>query len=108
MSWEDDHRAQVAQFPADVREAHRHSSQHRNEVLQSEICGCFYCCEIFPPQTIHEWVDEDESGVGQTAICPRCGIDSVIGSASGFPIERSFLTRMHASWFSGGGHPPTR
>ena len=33
-------------------------------------------------------------------ICPKCGIDSVIGSASGYPIEHSFLMKMREFWFS--------
>ena len=35
----------------------------------------------------------------QTALCPKCEIDSVIGSASEFPITKDFLERMHAHWF---------
>ena len=99
MSWEDDHQSRVAAFPPDQREAHRHSSQHREELLRSTTCGCFYCCETFSPQAIQEWIDMDESGVGQTAECPKCGIDSVLGDASGFTIELSFLERMKAHWF---------
>lgn len=30
---------------------------------------------------------------------PRCGIDSVIGSAAGFPLTKEFLFQMHARWF---------
>lgn len=29
--------------------AHRHSIRHREEVLGSELCGCFYCLHIFSP-----------------------------------------------------------
>lgn len=50
---------------------------------------------------IHEWIDVlDDSDIGQTAMCPYCGIDSVIGSASGFPITPEFLMRMRAYWFN--------
>jgi hypothetical protein len=78
--------------------AHRHSSRHRKEVLASEQCGCFYCLAIFPPSELEAWVDEWESE-GQTALCPRCGIDSVIGSESGYPITREFLQAMKNHWF---------
>jgi len=78
--------------------AHRHSSRHREEVLASGRCGCFYCRAIFEPSEIKGWVDERE-GVGQTALCPRCGIDSVIGSESGYSITEEFLARMQAHWF---------
>lgn len=66
--------------------------------MASERCGCFYCGVIFEPSEIKDWVDEWE-GLGQTALCPHCGIDSVMGSESGYPITEEFLTLMHAHWF---------
>jgi hypothetical protein len=69
----------------DYVRAHKHSSEHRDEVTRSERVGCFYCLKIYAPGEIAEWVDEDEVGMGRCALCPRCGIDSVIGSASGYP-----------------------
>jgi hypothetical protein len=56
--------------------------RHRDEILGSEVCGCFYCPAVFPPSKIKEWVDTKD-GIGQTALCPKCDIDSVIGSNSG-------------------------
>jgi hypothetical protein len=88
----------TAKEPAHIA-AHRHSSNHRSEVLQSDTCGCFCCLEIYRPSDIIEWVD-DKDGIGTTAICPRCGIDSVLGAGSGYPITRAFLEQMEAYWFS--------
>jgi PDZ domain-containing protein len=82
----------------ELETAHLHSSRHRGEILESAACGCFYCRRIFPPEEIADWVDE-EGGIGQTALCPYCGIDSVIGSASGDPITKEFLTAMRRRWF---------
>ena len=79
--------------------AHQHSANHRKQVLESEICGCFYCLETFSPPKIEEWVDEDENEIGTTALCPFCGIDSVIGSKSGVPITKEFLKVMSQIWF---------
>jgi len=84
--------------------AHRYSSNHRESVLASDVCGCFYCLSIFSPSEIEDWVDarKDETDInesGQTALCPRCGIDSVLGSASGYPITREFLQKMNDYWF---------
>jgi len=47
---------------------------------------------------VKDWTDEWE-GVDQTALCPRCGIDAVIGSKSGFPITTEFLETMKTHWF---------
>jgi hypothetical protein len=36
---------------------------------------------------------------GRLPFCPRCGIDSVIGDQSGFPITPEFPERMKRYWF---------
>jgi hypothetical protein len=82
----------------DETQAHQFSIRHRRDILASEHCGCFYCLAQFTPQEIHDWIDA-EQGVGQTALCPKCGIDSVVGSASGVPITHAFLKRMYVRWF---------
>lgn len=79
--------------PEHIR-AHKHSSRHRPEIERSEECGCFYCLRRFKPKEIEEWTDDET-----TAMCPYCGIDSVIGSASGYPLSDGFLQRMHNYWF---------
>lgn len=38
-----------------------------------EQAGCYGCLEVFKPSEIRSWTDD-----GQTALCPRCGIDSVV------------------------------
>lgn len=68
--------------------------------MESEQCGCFYCLTVFPPSEIEEWVDADEHEIRQTALCPNCGIDSVIGSKSGYPMTKEFLQTMEEHWFS--------
>jgi len=78
--------------------AHRHCIDHRDEIEASETCGCFHCLFVFPPSKIVDWVDDP----GVTALCPKCGIDSVIGSASGYPISAKFLRKMKRHWFGAG------
>lgn len=80
--------------PFDLDDAHRHCSEHRAELEASDACGCFYCLSTFAPTAITEWIDD-----GQTAICAKCPVDSVIGSASGYPITADFLQQMHDKWF---------
>jgi hypothetical protein len=75
--------------------AHVHSSAHRAELAASTACGCFFCFRIFPFADIVRWTDTN-----QTALCPRCGIDAVLGDASGFPIDDTFLRSMHRHWFT--------
>ena len=65
-----------------IIDSHDHTIRHKTEILQSDICGCFYFITTFRPIDIIEWTDDK-----QTALCPNCGIDSVIGEKSGFPVS---------------------
>ena len=77
-----------------MREEHDHSINNKEEILISDKCGCFYCTTIFKPALIQKWIDNNT-----TAICPYCGVDSIIGNASDFPITKAFLNKMHNIWF---------
>ncbi len=78
--------------------AHKYAARNRWDILSSSICGCFYCLRTFDSTLIEDWVD-DVDGVGMTALCPLCGIDSVLGSHSGYPVEEGFLRKMKEYWF---------
>ncbi|HEY1939669.1 MAG TPA: hypothetical protein VGJ33_17195 [Candidatus Angelobacter sp.] len=75
--------------------AHKHSFKNRDEIDKSTHCGCFYCEKNFPPAEIWEWVDDE-----QTAMCPFCGIDSVLGNFHGFELSKEFLHSMNERWFA--------
>lgn len=77
--------------------AHKKSIYHKAEVMKSDECGCFHCLQIFSPNAIRHWTDTSQEE--HTALCPKCGIDSVIGSSSGFPITKDFLYKMQKYWF---------
>lgn len=84
--------------PGDIERAHKRSIYHRDEIYQSGPCGCFSCLETFEPRVIEEWTDR-----GDTALCPFCGIDAVLGDASGYPVTEEFLAAMNARWFGRSG-----
>lgn len=79
--------------------AHEHCFRNEAEVLASAACGCFFCGLIFPPGDVREWLAERGDGA-RTAFCPRCGIDAVLGSASGHPITPEFIGQMRRRWFA--------
>ena len=85
---------------ADFIEAHKFSSNHMEQLKRDTLCGCFHCGKIFSPDEIEEWIiaDNDCDREG-TAVCPYCGIDSVIGASSGYPITPEFLGEMRRYWF---------
>lgn len=78
----------------DLELAHKHCLRNCAALEQSDACGCFYCERIFFAVEIDEWTDDE-----QTALCPHCGIDSVLPSAPGFQLSKEFLHRMHERWF---------
>ncbi len=86
---------------------HEHCVCHRKEIEASQVCGCFYCQQTFAPSEIDEWIEEISGEYSLrpdpwTAMCPKCGIDSVIGDASGYPVaDPQFLKKMNAFWFNG-------
>jgi hypothetical protein len=93
--------ARFENFPPHIRAAHDRSSNHQAEVLASDVCACFFCLRTFAPDAISEWADAPtDEEEGQTALCPICGIDSVLGSRTGLPMDGEFLKEMQHYWFS--------
>jgi hypothetical protein len=84
-----------------LNKAHDHCNNNFRELENSKKCGCIYCFEIYDPIEILDnehslWLDES------TATCAKCGIDSVIGDGSGYPVtDRLFLELMGFVWFNG-------
>jgi hypothetical protein len=85
-----------------LEQAHKHTFSNKEEVLNSELCGCFYCCTIYPVSEIENDCIISETNGNATIWCPKCGVDSVIGSASELPIaEKSFLIALNELYFRG-------
>ena len=83
--------AEVATYVA----AHGRASKHREELETAGSCACYFCFKKFPTATIKTWID-----ASQTALCPFCGIDAVLGSGDGFRIDDRFLRRLHQHYFA--------
>lgn len=90
---------------ADLLAAHRHTTNNRAEIEASRVCGCIYCTQMFGPMEIVAWSGLDVSSFDDpaqldagTALCPRCGSESVIGDKSGYRIDQGFLHEMNEAW----------
>ncbi len=80
--------------------AHDECKNHKPELEVPQKCGCFYCKKIFDSSEIERWLTHDNPADRRgTAICPYCGVDSVIGEKSGHRITPEFLEAMHKEWF---------
>lgn len=74
------------------------SYENWDNVKSSQMCGCYYCCRIFPSSEVTDadWVPDAH---GRTVVCPYCGIDSVLGDASPIPVQGDVLEELHEHMF---------
>lgn len=72
-----------------------HAVYNWHEVSNSSEASCFYCIRVMPAKKV---VGTCKSA---TAVCPTCGVDAVLGDASGLPIKDvDFLRLMHLYAFT--------
>jgi hypothetical protein len=86
-----------------IKKAHQATFANEKQIMESDSCTCFYCGHTFNPRIEQKlsWIEE-RPPLDKTLQCPMCGIDCMIGSASGFPIhDESFITQCTEAWFNG-------
>lgn len=71
------------------------STRNKSEIAESSECGCFYCLQRFSAKEIEEWADN-----GETALCPKCGCESVLGDASVPELTERLLEKMRQQFFN--------
>ena len=81
-------------YQQSYKPAHDHARHNKEELAASTKCGCFFCRAIFDPIVPMEFVEND------TALCPSCGIDAIIGDKAGFELTNEFLLAMFKRWFA--------
>lgn len=79
-----------------LKQAHKACFCNKHAIRESQECGCFYCERVFDASELKEWVKDRAD---DTALCPYCGIDAVIGDASGYELSPDFLNAMYHYWF---------
>jgi hypothetical protein len=75
-------------FPEELLRAASKVSADNDIIRKSERCACYYCFSFFPTSDLGE-IDEE------WVQCPVCGMDFVIGSASGLPLTRRYLAEAN-------------
>ena len=74
-----------------------HSLNNEIEILRSKKCGCFFCVKTFDARKVSQW--ESGTNGGASAICPECGMATVIGDASGVPLTKALLLEMSKEFY---------
>jgi hypothetical protein len=86
--------------------AYRYTTNNWAQIGASTLCGCCCCVRVFPSDEVVAWtgleldnLDDPKAAEQQTAMCPKCGTEAVLGDKCGFPITTHFLTRMNEAWY---------
>lgn len=92
----------------EVEEAWNHARENVREVQASTLCVCIQCQAYFSPSRIAEWLNRTGEhtfkpgpvpSVKGAAMCPNCGMDYVLGDASGLPIQNpNFMRKLNSTW----------
>jgi hypothetical protein len=78
----------------DIRIAPKLAMHNKALLEKVSECACYYCCKVFQPSEIKEWVDKND-----TALCPHCGVDAVLPVYEESEKDLCFLTKVNKYWF---------
>lgn len=89
----------MTKIPELYRVIHSYCSENKEILSQTEDAFCFYCKQKVNFADIDDWCDE-LSGK-ESAICPHCGIDSVVPyKIDGvYELDDKMLDEMHKYYF---------
>ena len=77
-----------------LKKLHTYSTHNKSMVEKSDKCYCFHCQKSFDKNEITDYTDN-----GKTAICPHCGIDSVLPDSIDEDIDEKIISEMNKYWF---------
>jgi hypothetical protein len=82
----------------DVGDGLKSARNNQKSVWESDSCACFKCMELFPSRDVEKYMTLLTSS--PTALCPLCGAEAVIPSATGLPVwDKEFLQAVHDRYF---------
>ena len=73
----------------ELKKIHNHSFKNKEELQKSKKCACFHCFKVFPVEEIEMYLPEKD-GI-ETALCPYCVCDTIIGDASGYELTDDLI-----------------
>ena len=72
---------------------HAYCSHNKELDIISKTCYCFYCKEKYDSKEVIEYIDD-----GQTALCPKCGVDTVLPDSIE-EVNEEVIDEMNEYWF---------
>ena len=82
----------------ELKATYSHSIRNEESIRKSNLCGCFHCISILAAKDIKSSEMVVEKDGFRTAICPICGIDSVLGDST-VEITAELLEAMNEYYF---------
>lgn len=79
----------------EYEQARQHSIENRQEIKKSKQVLCYYCKRVYTSNEIKDYATDEKD---DTAICPHCNVDTVIGDASGLPVTCEHFAK-HIHWY---------
>lgn len=81
---------------ANLEAAHAYTFDNAQMLFARQSCVCIYCWERYESSEI---IQISNSTLG-TALCPKCGIDAIVGEISGFELSDEFIGKMYDRFFN--------
>lgn len=76
-----------------IKKAPMSAFKNKQFVETSQTCGCYHCLKVIQTKDIEFWTDDDE-----TALCPKCTLDTLIPESTGIPIDQESLVAIKNHW----------
>ncbi len=67
------------------------------EILNSDTCSCIFCRQTYSAREISDWIPNPDGTLN--AICPICGMDTVIGDKKQGRIDHDDLKEINLRFF---------
>ena len=80
----------------DVSKFNKLSIRNKEELKNHKNCSCYFCLKVFKTTEVKEFTEELDGS--ETAICPFCGIDSLVPGE----VSKEILKSAQKFWFEWG------
>jgi NAD-dependent SIR2 family protein deacetylase len=77
-----------------IKNAIKYATSNEQDLRNSDQAGCYYCKKIYLASDVTEFIEDE-----RTALCPKCGIDSVLPSNSSIKLTPKNLAELNKYWF---------
>lgn len=81
-----------------LKKLHKYCRFNRDLIEKSNKCYCFYCKSTLDAKDLLKPTVQYING-GKSAICPKCGIDSILPDAIDEKITKEIIDDMYERFF---------